>query len=81
MRVYNEYMSETICYGGLPVRRGDAYLDLQKFAQSQRKDNWMPLRDAGIMGLEQGNRLNPRYAPNDEPLSLTEFYGITGIKR
>lgn len=76
----DEYFNEVIYYGGLPLRRGDAITDLDEVAKSTGERNWLPIRDAGLMGLEFFNRRHPM-PPDTEPITLDQLYQIRGIVR
>ena len=71
------YMNEVVSYGGFPMRRGDVITDLDKVARSTGQKNWLSIRDAGLIGNTQYNKMHP--LPQDtEPITLAEFYEIIG---
>ncbi len=78
------HMNEVIWYGGFPMRRGDAIADMDKFAQECAKadgrKSWLSIRDAGLSGNYQFNERHPM-PPDTEPITLKEFYELTGIER
>ena len=72
----DKMMNEVILYGGFPMRRGDVISHLDKVAKSTGEKNWLRIRDAGLLGVEQYNDMHP-IAPNAEYLTLAEFEQIT----
>mgnify|MGYP001583289000 CR=1 FL=1 len=79
-RLIDKVMNEVVWYGGLPVRYGNVCTDLEKVAKSTGEKNWLAIRDAGLMGLSSFNRQHP-VPPGTEPITLAQFYSITGIER
>ena len=76
--VKNRGMNRVILYGGLPVRYGTMVQHLQevaqKIAKAEGREDWMALRDAGLMGYSQAERMRPTELPDDvEPLTYEEF--------
>lgn len=70
--------SEVIWYGGLPVRYSTAAVHLEEMAKGTGKKNWMAIRDAGLIGLENYNKRNPMPAEAD-PLTLKEFKMVADL--
>ena len=76
--VKNKAMNRVILYGGVPVRFGTMVQHLQevaqKIAKAEGREDWMALRDAGLMGYSQAERMHPADLPDDvEPLTYEEF--------
>jgi len=76
--VKNRGLNRVILYGGLPVRYGTMVQHLQevaqKIAKAEGREDWMALRDAGLMGYSQTERMHPTELPDDvEPLTYEEF--------
>ena len=76
--VKNKGMNKVILYGGLPVRYGTMVQHqqevAQKIAKAEGREDWMALRDAGLMGYSQAERMHPTELPDDvEPLTYEEF--------
>ena len=80
----DEYYNEVLWYGGFPLRQGDIIRDLDTVAQQVAKANglksWIGLRDMGIIGNQQFNDRHPM-PEGTQPITLEEFYRITGIER
>ena len=75
LTILDEYMGEVVSYGGFPMRRGDVIKDLTDVAKSVRPNNWLSIRDAGLIGLDQFNKTHP-LPPGIEPISLERFNEI-----
>jgi len=73
--VFNEVYS----YGGFPMRLGDIITDMDTTAKQLDKKNWFRIREAGLSGLMQRHKYQP--LTDTEPISLEQFYQLTGIKR
>ena len=82
--VKNKGMNRVILYSGLPVRYGTMVQHLQevaqKIAKAEGREDWMALRDAGLMGHSQTERMHPTELPDDvEPLTYEEFKEVMEI--
>lgn len=80
MTVVDEMMNRKVLYGGLPVRYSTVVKHMGEVAKSQDPKDWMRLRDAGLIGFDQGLRLHPeRVLPDDATvLSYEQFVEVTG---
>ncbi len=74
-RLIDKVMNEVIWYGGLPMRYGDVMRDLEATAKSTGEKNWLPIREAGMMGVIQFNRSHPM-PEGTEPVSYAEFQAL-----
>jgi len=76
----DKVMDEVVVYGGLPVRYGTMVRHLDEVAKSTGEKNWMAIRDAGLMGHRQRERMHPTELPEDvEPLTYEEFELVTNL--
>jgi len=76
--------NKVVVYGGLPVRYSTMARHLQevaqKIAKAEGRKDWMGLRDAGLMGHRQRERMHPTELPEDvEPLTYEEFELVTNL--
>jgi len=76
--------NKVVLYGGLPVRYSTMVRHLQEVAQRiakrEGREDWMGLRDAGLMGHSQAERMHPTELPDDvEPLTYEEFKLVTNL--
>jgi len=76
--------NKVVVYGGLPVRYSTMARHLQevaqKIAKAEGRKDWMGLRDAGLMGHSQAERMHPTELPDDvEPLTYDEFELVTNL--
>lgn len=74
----DKVMNEVVIYGGFPVRYGTLFRHLDEVAKEIVKknpsENAMGIRDAGLMGFCQRERMHPTELPDDvEPLTYEEF--------
>lgn len=74
-------MNQVTLYGGIPVRYGTMIQDMDNKAKEADPKNWFKIREAGLMGHDQAERLHPYKFPDDvEPLTLKEFETLTNLK-
>ncbi len=74
----DEHLNQVVWFGGLPIRRGDMMTYLTEVAQEQDYDNWLRIRDAGMLGNYQFNERHGYPPEGIEPLTLSEFRMIVG---
>jgi len=76
----DKVMNKVVLYGGLPVRYGTMFRHLEEVAKATGEKNWMAIRDAGLMGYVQSERMHPTELPDDvEPLTYEEFEELMAL--
>lgn len=66
-----------VLYGGVPVYYGTVVRHLDETARATGKENWMSLRDAGLMGFSQFKQ--PELPDDVQPLTYEEFKIVSNM--
>ena len=74
----DEHLNQVVWHGGFPVRRGDVLHHLSEIARSWDKNNWLRIRDAGMLGNYQYNKHHGYPPEGTIPLTLDQLRQITG---